>query len=122
MLSYIVTQPSVLNYIGCKGIKRATIIKDFAYTITCRQDRTPAQVLDLGNGKYRYLTELECWRLQGYRDEDFYNAASVNTKRTLQKQAGNSIVVPIFESIFRNIILGEKAESKDKYLKNNIMN
>ena len=39
---YDVTQPSVYNVIGCTGIKRATVIKDFAYTITTRQDRTPA--------------------------------------------------------------------------------
>ena len=71
---YDVTQPSVLNAIGKKGIRRATVIRDYAYTITARQDRTPAQVIDMGNGRYRYLTELECWRLQGYTDEDF-NAA-----------------------------------------------
>ena len=68
---YDVTQPSVLSVIGEKGIRRATVIQDYAYTITARQDRTPAQVIDMGNGRYRYLTELECWRLQGYTDEDF---------------------------------------------------
>lgn len=109
---YRVTQPSVLNAIGKTGIKRATIIKEYAYTITTRQDRTPAQVIDLGNGKYRYLTELECWRLQGYSDKDFRSAASVQPRNgrysmALYKQAGNSIPVPIFESIFRKIILGE---------------
>ena len=55
---YDVTQPSVLNGIGRNDIKRTTIIKDFAYTITTRQDRTPAQVIDCGNGRYRYLTCL----------------------------------------------------------------
>lgn len=34
-----VTQPSVYNVIGHTGIKRATVIKDFAYTITTRQRR-----------------------------------------------------------------------------------
>ncbi|WP_396152109.1 MULTISPECIES: DNA cytosine methyltransferase [unclassified Clostridium] len=102
--SYIVTQPSILSAIGKKGIKRATIIEDYSYTITERQDRCPAQVIDLGNGLYRFLTELECWRLQGYSDEDFYAAAKVNTRRTLYKQAGNSIPVTIFESIFRQMI------------------
>lgn len=106
---YDVTQPSVYNAIGKKGIKRATVIKEYAYTITTRQDRTPAQVIDCGNGRYRYLTELECWRLQGYSDQDFYAAASVHKKigrytMPLYKQAGNSIPVPIFESIFRTII------------------
>lgn len=101
---YTVTQPSILSVIGHKGVKRATVIKDYAYTITERQDRCPAQIIDLGNGKYRFFTERECWRLQGYTDEDFDNAAKVNTKRTLYKQAGNSIPVTIFESIFKQIL------------------
>ena len=109
---YDVTQPSVYNVIGAKGIKRATVITDFAYTITTRQDRTPAQVIDCGNGRYRYLTERECWRLQGYTDEDFERARAAQTRKgryytALYEQAGNSIAVPIFESIFRKIILRE---------------
>ena len=98
---YTVTQPSVYSAIGKKGIRRATVIKDYAYTITARQDRTPAQVIDLGGGKYRYLTERECWRLQGYTDADFEAAAAVQEKNgryamALYKQAGNSIPVTIF--------------------------
>lgn len=114
---YDVTQPSVYNTIGHKGIKRATVIQDYAFTITTRQDRTPAQVIDCGSGRYRYLTELECWRLQGYTDEDFARAAAVQKKNgrytmALYKQAGNSIPVPIFESIFRKIILNETERRK----------
>ena len=114
---YNVTQPSVLNVIGNTGIKRATVIKDYAYTITTRQDRTPAQVIDMGNGRYRYLTELECWRLQGYSDADFEAATAVHKKvgrytMPLYKQAGNSIPVPIFESMFRKILLNETTESE----------
>lgn len=115
---YTVTQPSVYNAIGKKGIRRATVIKDYAYTITARQDRTPAQVIDLGGGKYRYLTERECWRLQGYSDADFEAAAAVQKKNgrytmALYKQAGNSIPVTIFESIFRKIIFGETEEKQN---------
>ena len=101
---YIVTQPSILNAIGKKGIKRATIIKDYCYTITERQDRCPAQVIDLGNNKYRFLTDKECWLLQGYNEEDYLAAAKVNNKRALYKQAGNSIPVPIFEAIFKVLL------------------
>ena len=67
----------------------------------------------MSNGKYRYLTELECWRLQGYSDDDYYRALKANPGKknclngALYKQAGNSIPVPIFESLFRKIILGE---------------
>lgn len=111
---YDVTQPSVRNVIGQTGIKRATVIKDYAFTITTRQDRTPAQVIDCGGGRFRYLTGLECWRLQGYTDEDFERAKAVHKRvgryyTALYKQAGNSIAVPIFESIFRKIILNETA-------------
>lgn len=100
---YTVTQPSILNAIGKKGIKRATVIKDYCYTITERQDRCPTQVIPIESGKYRFLTDKECWLLQGYSEEDYYNARKVNSKRTLYRQAGNSIPVPIFESIFKQI-------------------
>lgn len=112
---YNVTQPSILSAIGKTGtVRRASIIGKYAYTITCRQDRTPAQVVDLGNGKYRYLTERECWRLQGYSDAEYEAAAAVQKHigrycMPLYKQAGNSIPVPIFESIFRYLLLDEKA-------------
>ena len=102
---YIVTQPSILRGIGKKGVvNRATVIKDYCYTITERQDRCPAQVIDVGNGKYRFLTDKECWLLQGYSEEDYNNAAKVNSKRALYRQAGNSIPVTIFESIFKQLL------------------
>ena len=110
---YIVNQPSILAGIGRTDVKRTTVINDFAYTITTRQDRTPAQVIKMNDGRYRFLTERECWRLNGYSDYDYENAEKENPKRngarfnrTLYKQADNSIAVPIFESMFRKIILG----------------
>ena len=107
---YTVTQPSILGAIGGKGIKRATIIKDYCYTITERQDRCPAQIIDMGKGKYRFLTDKECWLLQGYSEEDYHNAAKVSSKRTLYRQAGNSIPIPIFESIFKQLLNLQEGE------------
>ena len=79
---YDVTQPSVRNVIGVTGsVRRATVIRDYAFTITTRQDRTPAQVIDCGNGRHRDLTERECWRLQGYTDEDFERARQAQQKK-----------------------------------------
>lgn len=124
---HIVTQPSMLERIGPGKSEfngRVQVIAEYAMTITCKQMRCPnSGVIDLGNGKYRYLTELECWRLQGYSDEDFYNALSVHpgTKGKLNgalyKQAGNSIPVPIFESIFRKILLGETRQVEFEQMK-----
>lgn len=108
---HICTQPSVLCCINKTGdIRRATVIDKYAFTITTRPDRTPAQLIDCGNGTYRYLTEKECWRLQGYTDDDYYATLSAHPKakgkmnRVLYKQAGNSIPVTIFESMFEQII------------------
>ena len=117
---YTVTQPSMLSRIeeisDCNSefSGRVPVIKNFSMTITCKQMRCPnSGVIKMSNGKYRYLTELECWRLQGYSDDDYYRALKVNPRMpgkknsALYKQAGNSIPVPIFESLFRKIILGE---------------
>lgn len=107
---YVVTQPSMLNRIA-EGDSvfngRVEVIKDYAMTITCKQMRCPnSGVVELEDGDFRYLTERECWRLQGYSDEDFEAALSVHPGRpnclngALYKQAGNSIPVNIFEAMF----------------------
>lgn len=87
------------------------IIDNYAECITTKQDRCPnSGIIPLGNGEYRLLTELECWRLQGYSDEDFINALRANPGRKGKKnsilyhQAGNSIPVTIFESIFKQLL------------------
>ncbi len=101
---FFVTQPSILRGLGGHGICRTTVIKDYAYTITERQDRCPAQVIAIGNDHYRFLTPRECWRLQGYSDQDYAKTARVNSSRTLYKQAGNAIPVTILESIFSELL------------------
>lgn len=106
---YRVTQQSVLGCIGAKGVRRTTVIDEYAYTITTRQDRTPAQVVSLGNGQYRYLTEKECWRLQGFDDSDYDAAAMAHPvngrmNRVLYKQAGNSMPVDVLTAIFKVVL------------------
>ncbi len=59
--------------------------------------------------RIRKLTPLECWRLMGFDDEDFYKAQGAGISNTqLYKQAGNSIVVNVLEKIFINLFKGEK--------------
>lgn len=54
--------------------------------------------------KLRQLTPLECWRLMGIADEDFYKAKSVGISDSqLYKQAGNAIVVDVLVGIFGNL-------------------
>lgn len=111
---YIITQPSMLKKIGNGNGEfqgKLTVVKDYVYTVTTKQLRCPnSGIIDIGNGKYRLLTERECWRFMGFNDEDFNKALNEHPGRegclngTLYKQAGNSIVVPILESIFKEII------------------
>lgn len=119
---YTITQPSMLAKIGPDddmsfswGLKP---IDKFAWTITTKQLRCPnSGIVPLGKGKYRLLTPKECWLLQGYTAEEFEAAASVNGKTNLYKQAGNSIPVPIFESMFEVILeeLGDSGAISQEY-------
>lgn len=54
--------------------------------------------------RIRKLTPRECWRLMGFTDEDFDKAKEVNSDTQLYKQAGNSIVVQVLESIFKEML------------------
>ncbi len=54
--------------------------------------------------RVRKLTPLECWRLQGFRDEMFYKVQELGISDTqLYKQAGNSITVNVLYYIFKNL-------------------
>ena len=54
--------------------------------------------------RIRKLTPKECWRLMGFKDEQFLKAEQVCSNSQLYKQAGNSIVVNVMEEIFKNLI------------------
>jgi DNA (cytosine-5-)-methyltransferase len=65
------------------------------------------------NMRIRKLTPLECWRLMGFRDMDYYAAKSVGiSDAQLYKQAGNSIVVTVLEAIFRNLFFKKQRRKK----------
>lgn len=54
--------------------------------------------------RIRKLTPLECWRLMGFDDKDFYKAKNSGISNSqLYKQAGNSIVVNVLMKIFKNL-------------------
>lgn len=67
-------------------------------------DRQPKIIKDT---KIRKLTPLECWRLMGFDDTDFYKAKNSGVSNSqLYKQAGNSIVVNVLEGIFKQLLGG----------------
>lgn len=77
-------------------------VSDISQTLT--QPNHNSQAL-FHNLRIRKLTPLECWRLMGISDEDFYKAkASGMSNSQLYKQAGNGIVVNVFEAILKEMI------------------
>ena len=63
--------------------------------------------------RIRKLTPKECWRLMGFKDEEFEKAEKVNSNTQLYKQAGNSIVVNVLEKILKNLIGEKNAENNN---------
>lgn len=87
-----------LSYIN-SNTRRGRVGNQVSQTLQCN-DSVGAVV----KNKIRKLTPLECWRLMGFDDDDFYKAQAVPTSNTqLYKQAGNSIVVKVLEKIFKNL-------------------
>lgn len=59
------------------------------------------------------LTPLECWRLMGVKDEDYFKALNAGLRKTaLYELAGNAIVVPVLERIFQEVLKNESARSR----------
>ena len=58
----------------------------------------------LGKIEVRRLMPLECWRIMGYSDREYYIAKSVKDNDAfLYKLAGNGIVKPILTNIFKKL-------------------
>lgn len=54
--------------------------------------------------RIRKLTPLECWRLQGFTDEQFYKAKNDGVSNSqLYKQAGNAVTVNVVDAIISNL-------------------
>ena len=56
-------------------------------------------------GRIRKLTPLECWRLQGFIDEQFYKAKATGLSDSrLYKMAGNAVTVPVISAIGKMLL------------------
>ena len=56
------------------------------------------------HGKVRRLMPIECWRLQGFTDEQFNKAVATGLKDGhLYKMAGNAVSVPVVSAIGRRL-------------------
>lgn len=78
--------------------RRGRVGKGVANTLTtsCNQGT-------LQGFRIRRLIPKECWRLQGWSDEDFEKAAQVCSDSQLYKQAGNGVTVNVIYEIAKRL-------------------
>lgn len=74
-------------------------------TLTTRPEGFKTAILPITNNlRIRKLTPLECWRLQGFTDEQFYKAKNDGLSNSqLYKQAGNAVTVNVVDAIVGEI-------------------
>ncbi|WP_431030100.1 DNA cytosine methyltransferase [Lysinibacillus sp. LZ02] len=124
---YVVKIPSMLSRLAALATQEQIeankskfnyipTVTDFIYTLTERPDRCPGPgVIQTSDGRYRYPTEREYWRLMGFDDEDFdrmlkeFPPKPHQRSATLYALAANSIVVPVLEAIFEVLLSGNFA-------------
>ena len=85
-------------------------------TITCNMDRQNNAGMILYDGpkgdSYRLLTAREAFLLMGFTEQDYENVKKLGLSyRKTIKLAGNSIVVPVLEAIFK-AMFGDEEECK----------
>ena len=75
-----------------------------AFTLTAA-DRNGVLLDDGNTVAIRKLTPRECWRLQGFSDEQFDKAKNAGVSNSqLYKQAGNAVTVPVVEAVGERLI------------------
>ena len=74
-------------------------------TLTTRPEGFKTAILPITNDlRIRKLTPLECWRLQGFTDEQFYKAKDSGVSNSqLYKQSGNSVTVNVVDAIVKEL-------------------
>lgn len=81
---------------------------------TIRANNNSTYTLD-NHFRIRKLTPRECWRLQGWKDEQFDKIKGISRSQ-LYKMAGNGIVINVLEAIFTNMFLRKPSEEEEKFV------
>lgn len=115
--AHVITQPSMLRRINQgnrSGLSRDLKILDkstYTNTLTLKQMRAPNSGIWKCKEGYRYLTEKECFLLQGFPLYKFERLLKLHLKRkdqlcnTIYKQCGNSFSVPVIQAILEKVDL-----------------
>jgi len=95
----IATEGDSINFEQPNSLtRRGRVGKGVAQTLT-----TSCNQATLDGYRIRKLTPKECFRLQGFPDEYFERAKTVNSDSQLYKQAGNSVTVNVIYEIAKRL-------------------
>ena len=87
-----------LGFVG-SNTRRGRVGKNVAHTLqTCCIQGIVAR-----SGRVRRLMPRECFRLQGFSEDQIDKILAINSDAQTYKQAGNSVTVPVIEAIGRRI-------------------
>lgn len=80
--------------------RRGRVQKKRSCTLTTSGNVATSMIDSSGDLLIRRLTPKECWRLQGFEDEQFNKAKATGMSDSqLYKQAGNAVTVPVIKKI-----------------------
>lgn len=98
---YKEAQPGDTVYLGYAGknTHRGRVGHDIAHTLAASR----VQGLVERGGRIRRLMPRECFRLQGFEEEQIDKILAINSDAQAYKQAGNSVTVNVIEAIGRRI-------------------
>ena len=81
--------------------RRGRVGKQVAQTLQAGEVNQGVVMNDI---RIRKLSPLECWRLQGFTDEQFYKAQNDGVSNSqLYKQAGNAVTVNVVDAITKEL-------------------
>lgn len=85
----------------CFKNREIRIYKEYSPTIKLNV-KNQCHVIE--NTKIRKMTPRECFRLMGFKDNQFNKISGISDNQ-LYKMAGNSIVVNVLKAIFKNLFI-----------------
>ncbi|BDV02401.1 MAG: hypothetical protein HPAVJP_2900 [Candidatus Hepatoplasma vulgare] len=95
--------------------------KSISPTITATGALNRIKIFDKKLNVIRILSASELWKIMGFKKQDFdkINNENLISENFLRKQAGNSIVVPVLEEIFRCAFKNKRENKmkKEEYFK-----
>ena len=100
----VVSEPKIIRVGKTKsGGQRSEIIsgEGISSCLSATDYKQPKQIEN--NLRIRKLTPLECFRLMGFDDDDFYKIKGISNTQ-LYKMAGNSIVVDVLKHLFIELL------------------